>query len=68
MGAWARLEQDRLVLEACVVSVDGSDYIRERAVGSPGNAEELGRELSQMLLAAGADRILRLAGRNVGDH
>ena len=68
LGAWARLERGELVLEACILSADGADYIRRRAVGSPRNAEALGRELAQAMLAAGADRILKLAGRNVGRH
>ncbi len=66
LGAWARLEQDALVMDACVLSVDGSDYIRKRAIGSSDQPGTLGRELAQKLLAAGADRILRLAGRNIG--
>ena len=68
MGAWARVEHGELVLEACVLSVDGADYIRKRVTGSPLEAEALGRELARSLVAAGADRILRLAGRNVGNH
>ncbi len=68
IGAWARMEQDELVLQACVLSVDGADCIRKRAAGSPQEPETLGREVAQSLLAAGADRILRLAGRNVGNR
>ncbi len=66
LGAWARIERGELVLEACILSVDGADSIRQRAAGSPQQAEALGRELARTMLAAGADRILRLAGRNVG--
>jgi hydroxymethylbilane synthase len=68
IGAWARATHGELLLEACVLSLDGADYIRKRAVGSPHRPEALGRELAQALLAAGADRILRLAGRNVGNR
>ncbi len=68
MGAWARVEHSELVLEACVLSVDGADYIRKRVAGSPLEPEALGRALARSLVAAGADRILRLAGRNVGNH
>jgi porphobilinogen deaminase len=57
-----------LVLEACILSMDGTDHIRQRAAGLPRNAETLGRELAQAMLAAGADRILRLAGRSVGNR
>jgi len=68
LGAWGRMEESELVLEACVLSVDGADYIRKRAAGAPREPEALGRDLAQSLLAAGADRILRLAGRNVGNR
>ncbi len=68
LGALGRIEQGRLVLDACVLSLDGTDYVRRRAAGSPGQAVELGRELAGALLAAGADRILRLVGRNLGSN
>jgi hydroxymethylbilane synthase len=71
LGAWARREKDgRLVMEACVVSPDGSEYIRQSAelagddALSRGAAQEMGRELGRRLLDAGADRILRLVGRD----
>jgi len=66
LGAWARFEQGALVLDACVFSVDGIESVRQRGVGIPRDAEALGRELAQTMLAAGADRILKLAGRDVG--
>lgn len=65
LGAWGRVEGGELILEACVLSLDGSDYLRERGSGSPQGAEKLGRELGRQLIEAGADRILRLAGRDV---
>ena len=68
MGAWARMEHGELVLEACVLSMDGAERIRKRAAGALEQPEVLGRELARSLLAAGADRILRLAGRNVDNH
>ena len=68
LGAWGRLEQDVLVLDACVLSADGTEYIRRRVTGSPANPEALGRELARTLLDAGADRILKLAGRSIGNE
>jgi hydroxymethylbilane synthase len=68
LGAWARMEHGRMVLDACVLSVDGSDYVRRQAAGSPRDAEALGRHLAKALLAAGADRILKLVGRNIGSR
>ncbi len=66
LGAWGRIEQGQLVLDACVLSVDGTDYLRRRAAGSPEDPEQVGRELARMMLDAGADRILQLAGRSIG--
>jgi hydroxymethylbilane synthase len=63
LGAWGRVEDGRLVLDGCVCAVDGSEIVRDRAVGSPAEPEELGRALGDKLLAAGADRLLRMAGR-----
>ncbi len=68
LGAWARLDGDALILEACILSVDGADCIRKRAAGSPRDAEALGRDLARTMLAAGADRILKLAGRDFGSR
>ena len=65
LGAWAREEAGRFVLDACIASVDGADYIREQISGDANRAEELGRVLARRMLDAGAARILQLAGRNV---
>jgi hydroxymethylbilane synthase len=65
IGAWARIESGSLVIDACVLSADGSESIRERRAGSCENAQELGHSLAAALLDRGADRLLRLAGRGV---
>jgi len=44
--------------------MDGVDYLRDRVTGAPDDAEILGRRLGRKLLESGANRILRLAGRN----
>jgi hydroxymethylbilane synthase len=67
LGAWARLNAGGLVLDACVCSPDGVDYVRERLFGSPEDPKKLGRDMAQKLLQAGAGRILRLVGRSVAD-
>jgi hydroxymethylbilane synthase len=66
LGAWARRENGELRLEACVFSADGKEFVRNELRGNAGDAEKLGVRLGQMLIEAGADRILRLAGRSVG--
>ncbi len=65
IGAWARLEAGILVIDACVLSADGSESIRESRTGSSESAIELGRAVAAALLDRGADRLLRLAGRGV---
>jgi hydroxymethylbilane synthase len=66
LGAWARRENGELRLEACVFSADGKEFVRNELCGHVEDAEELGVRLGQILIEAGADRILRLAGRSVG--
>ena len=66
IGAWGRIEGGELLLEACVLSADGTDCVRRSAAGPPARAEAVGRGLAQTLLTAGADRILRPAGRGLG--
>ena len=66
LGAWARRENGELRLEACVFSADGKEFVRKDLRGRPEEAEELGVRLGRILIEAGADRILRLAGRSVG--
>jgi hydroxymethylbilane synthase len=54
----ARLEGDRIILEGLVAELDGTRVLRDRRVGSRENPEGIGSVLAQMLLSAGADRIL----------
>ena len=67
LGAWARLEAGGLLLEACVLSPDGKQHLRREQSGHAEDAEKIGKRLGQILLEAGANRILRLAGRSVGN-
>jgi hydroxymethylbilane synthase len=66
LGAWARRENGELRLEACVFSANGKEFVRRELRGRAEEAEKLGVRLGQILIEAGADRILRLAGRSVG--
>jgi hydroxymethylbilane synthase len=75
LGAYARiartaagreLDSAELHIEAAVFSPNGREFVRLDARGSSGAPAELGKRLGQALLEAGADRILRLAGRSVG--
>lgn len=66
LGAWARIERDELVLEACVCSLNGQQYVRQRLTGSKENAAELGQQMAQLLINAGAQPILEEAGQRRG--
>jgi len=66
MGAWARMERGELVMEAVVCSVDGVQYVRQKASAPPGQAAELGQRMAQMLLEGGARNILDEVNRARG--
>jgi hydroxymethylbilane synthase len=63
LGAWARMERGELLMEAVVCSVDGVQYIKERATGAAENAAQIGEQLARQLLDAGALEILQAVGR-----
>jgi hydroxymethylbilane synthase len=66
LGAWARMERGELVMDAVVCSVDGSQYVRQRATAPPEQAAELGQRLAQMLVEGGAGNILEEVSRGRG--
>jgi hydroxymethylbilane synthase len=66
LGAWAQLRGRELQMEAGVFSADGRESVRREVSGSAAEPTALGRSLGQILIEAGADNILRLAGRSVG--
>lgn len=66
LGAWARIERGELVLDACVCSIDGVQYIRQRATAAPEQAAELGGHMATLLMEAGAQSILEEVSRARG--
>lgn len=58
LGALGVIEDNKLVLEAAVASVDGSKLIRDSMEDEPEQPEELGIRLAERLLEQGADKIL----------
>jgi hydroxymethylbilane synthase len=66
LGAWARIERGELLLEACVCSVDGVQYIKQRATSAPELAAELGGHMATLLMEAGAHSILEEVSRSRG--
>jgi len=66
LGAWARIERGELVMEACVCSVDGVQYVKQRATSAPEQAAELGGQMANLLMEAGAQSILEEVSRQRG--
>jgi hydroxymethylbilane synthase len=66
LGAWARIERGELVLEACVCSVDGVQYVKQRAAAPADQAAQLGEHMAQLLIEAGAQSILEEVSRQRG--
>jgi hydroxymethylbilane synthase len=66
VGAWGRFRNGELHLEAAVFSAAGSECVRFDETGSPAEAAAIGIRLAQILVDAGADKILHLQGRSIG--
>ena len=66
LGVWARDVAGELVMDACVLSLDGTEAVRVRRAGAPRDAEAIGRDVTAALLHGGADRLLALGGRGRG--
>jgi hydroxymethylbilane synthase len=66
IGGWARIERGELVLEACVCSVDGLQYVKQRATAPSEHAVQLGEHMARLLMEAGAQSILEEVGRQRG--
>jgi hydroxymethylbilane synthase len=63
IGAWARMENGRLVLDVVVLSPDGSRKISERREGNAASAVQIGEQAAAALLAKGASALLARQGR-----
>jgi len=66
LGAWARMERDQLVLDACVCSIDGLQYVKQRDSAPPDQARALGERMARLLIDAGAQDILEEVSRQRG--
>jgi hydroxymethylbilane synthase len=66
IGAWARIERGELVLDACVCSIDGLQYIKQRDTAPPDQARTLGERMARLLIDAGAQNILEEVSRQRG--
>jgi len=60
VAAHARLSDGRLYLTALLAAPDGSIVVRDTQSGRRGEAERIGRELGERVLAAGGRRIMEM--------
>lgn len=58
IGVLGMVENGKLQLRGVIASLDGKKVIRSELSGQPEEAEEVGRQLAENMLAAGADVIL----------
>lgn len=58
IGAYAEVSGDQVHLRGLVGAVDGSEILRGECSGTVAEAEQLGIQLAESLLAQGADKIL----------
>ncbi|MCX8518590.1 MAG: hydroxymethylbilane synthase [Methylophilaceae bacterium] len=58
LGAYAHLHGQILQVSGFVASVDGSALLKAKVEGAPADAERLGTQLAQILIARGANQIL----------
>ncbi len=66
LGALAHVRGGVLHLEAAVFSSRGSEHVQASDEGPASDAAAIGERLGASLLEAGADNILRMAGRSIG--
>ena len=58
IAAFAQIHGERLTLTGLVAEPDGSRLLRDEITGSVQNPGELGRQLAERVLAAGAESLL----------
>jgi len=69
IGAYGRIEENVLKLDALVGSLDGSRVVRASIQGVPTENEHLGQQLAELLIAKGAGNILEeIRGAAKGSH
>ena len=62
VGVYGSVEEGELQLEAVIASLDGTRLYRDTLTGAKSEAEELGGELAEKLLAAGGLEIMQELG------
>lgn len=60
IAAYGLIEKQRLTLEGLLAAPNGSNVIRDKVWGEPGEAEEMGRNLADMIMEKGGRKLLDL--------
>ena len=58
VGGWGRIENGQLVLDGLVANLDGTQVLKATATGEVAEAEQIGRQVAEQLLAQGAAEII----------
>jgi hydroxymethylbilane synthase len=66
LGVWAREEVREVVVDACVLSVDGKEAVRVRRAGAAGESVGVARAVVDELLGRGAERLIEQGRRSLG--
>jgi hydroxymethylbilane synthase len=66
LGVWAREEVREIVVDACVLSVDGKEAVRVRHAGAAGESVGVARAVVDELLGRGAERLIEQGRRSLG--
>lgn len=67
VAVYAEIDREQMDVRGLVGEVDGSRILRARATGNPADAELLGRQVAEDLLAQGAAQILAAVYHEQGD-
>jgi hydroxymethylbilane synthase len=63
IGAWGRVENEKLLLDVVVLSPDGTQRMWEKDSGMPEDAEAIGKRVAQKLRGCGAAALLERESR-----
>ncbi len=61
VGGWGRIENGQLALDGLVANLDGTQVLKASATGKLAEAEPIGRQVAEQLLAQGAAEVITAA-------
>ncbi len=61
VGGWGRIENGQLALDGLVANLDGTEILKANASGELADAEQIGQQVAEQLLAQGAAEVIAAA-------